>query len=284
MTQFKRLALLSVLAACSKGGGGKSASIDMFGKKPVPPGDLAKIKPGMTQAQVKALFPGIGPTPNHSGSPSLRIPSGYSDAQYDIVFYSDRDAVADIDVDVPKAVGAKLEQAWGAPTDKGMFPKWVNDDDGYEASLQEMGRKSTVEFRPFTPLSAAFFGSKPGPIDVLTKVKLGMTRDEIAKAAPGFETAGAPGGNGSFVPYEAAAKDVRIEIDYSADNKAEQFQVTLPAKGGDIVTKAWGPRPGKARGTDTPMQCWDLADGTRVELQDNRLTYTTPDHSFCEVQ
>jgi hypothetical protein len=59
--------------------------------------------------------------------------------------------------------------------------------------------------------------------------------------------------------------------------------VKLPDKGGDIVTKAWGPHPGKARGTGTPMQCWDTADGTRIELSDNQLTYTTPDHSVCEA-
>jgi hypothetical protein len=46
----------------------------------------------MTQAQLKALFPGIKPTPNHSGSPSLTIDSGYSNVNYRIGFYSDKAA------------------------------------------------------------------------------------------------------------------------------------------------------------------------------------------------
>jgi hypothetical protein len=286
MTTVQRTVILALaLAACGKGGSSsKTAGIELFGKTPVPPGDLAKVKPGMTQAQVKALFPGIKPTPNHSGSPSLTIDSGYSNVSYRIGFYSDKDAVADLSVEVPKDLGAKLEGAWGPPAEKGMWPKWVDDEAGYEASLMEMGRKTDVSYRPFLPLNAAFFGAKPGPVDILAKVKLGMTREEIAAAAPGFEKAGAEKGNGSYVSYEAEPKGVTVSIKYDENNKAEQYVVELPPRGAELVTKAWGPRPGKARGTGTPMQCWDLGDGNLVELEDKRLTYTIKDRSYCEVQ
>ncbi|MGN6104594.1 MAG: hypothetical protein ACTHU0_05795 [Kofleriaceae bacterium] len=278
--------LVLALAACGKGGGssGKTASIDLFGTAPVPPGDLVKVKPGMTQAEVKALFPGIHPTPNHSGSPSLTIDSGYSNAQYNIQFYSDVDAVASVEVQVPTPlVKDALEKAWGPPAKKEMWPTWVNDA-GYEASLMELGRKTSVSFRPFVPITADYFGPKPAPFDVLAKVKPGMTRDEIAKAAPGFEKAGAPRGNGSYIAYAGKPKDVKVSIQYDQDDKAYQYVVELPQKGAELVTKTWGPRPGKSRGLGSPMHCWDLADGTRLELDDNRLTYTTPDHSVCEVQ
>jgi hypothetical protein len=289
MTTVSNALILGLaLAACGKGGGSsssKTAGIELFGKTPVPPGDLAKVKAGMSQDQVKALFPGIKPTPNHSGSPSLSIDSGYSNVDYRIGFYSDKDEVADVSVRVPPDLGAKLETAWGAPTEKGMWPTWVNDEAGYEVSLMEMGRKSDVSFRPFVSLNTAFFGAKPGPVDILAKVKLGMTRDEIAAAAPGFETAGADKGNGSYIPHEAAAKGVRVSIRYDENNKAEEYLVELPAKGPEMVVKAWGAKPGKVRGVgDSPMNCWDLADDTRIVLQDNRLTYTTKDHSVCDVQ
>jgi len=147
-----------------------------------------------------------------------------------------------------------------------------------------MGRRPSVSFKRFVPLTAAFFGSKPGPVDILAKVKLGMTYSEIEKAAHGLEKAGAPKGNGSFIPYEAEPKGVRINIRYNDEDKAEQYVVELPAKGAELVTKAWGARAGKARGLGSPMNCWDGPDGSVIELDDNRLTYTTKDHSVCEVQ
>lgn len=289
MTTVQRTVILALaLAACGKGGGGaspsKTAGIELFGKTPVPPGDLAKVKAGMTQAEVKALFPGIKPTPRHSGSPSLSLVSGYSNADYRIGFYSDKDEVADVAVEVPTALAAKLATSWGPPTEKGMWPTWVNDDAGYEASLMEMGTETQVRFQPFVPLSAEFFGAKPAPIDVLTKVKLGMTRDEIARAAPGFEAAGASKGNGSYVSYVAKPRGVTISIRYDDQDKAEQYIVQLPKRGDERVVKAWGPRPGKSRGLGSPMNCWDGPDGTLIELEDSRLTYTIKDRSLCEVQ
>jgi hypothetical protein len=275
-----------VVTACGKGGhdSGKSATIDLFGPKPVPPGELAKVKVGMTQAQVKALFPSIHPTPNSSGSPSFTIDSGYANAEYRIVFYSDKDAVAEVTVEVPPDLAKQLDKAWGPPTDTGpMGKKWVDDQDGFEVHATDMGRKTWVGYRPFVPLNADYFGSKPGAFDVLAKVKPGMSRDEIAKASPGFEKAGAPKGNGSFVPYDGKPKDVHIRIDYDQDDKARDYVVELPEKGAEMLTKAWGPHPGKARGLGSPMNCWDLGDGTRLELDGTRLTYTTPANSVCEI-
>ena len=284
MTLPRPLLLALALAACGKSSSSKTAGVELFGKTPVPPGDLAKVKAGMTQAEVKALFPGIKPTPNHGGSPSLSLASGYSNADYRIIFFSDKDEVADAVVEVPKDLAAKLETAWGQPTEKGMFPTWVNDDAGYEASLLEMGRETQVRFRPFVPLSAEFFGAKPAPVDVLTKVKLGMTRDEIAKAAPGFEAAGASKGNGSYVSYLAKPKGVTISIGYDDQDKAEQYIIELPKRGGERVVKAWGPRPGKSRGLGSPMNCWDGPDGTLSERGATRRTYPNKDRGLCEVQ
>lgn len=282
-TLSKPVILCIALAACGGGDSDKSASVDLFGKKPVPPGDLAKVKAGMTQEEVKKLLPAAKKTPNHSGSPSLTIPSGYANVDYRIGFYGDKDEVADVSVHVPKDLGKQLEKAWGPPSESGpMGTRWVNEDDGYEVRANEMGRKTWVDFRPFTPLTPEFFGKEPAPIGILSKVKLGMTYEEIAAAAPGFEKAGAPRGNGSFIPHDAGPKDVSIKINYNQENKAEEFTVELPEKRADMVVKAWGARPHTTRGTGSPMHCWDTKDGVRIELSDNRLRYTTPEHSFCE--
>jgi hypothetical protein len=295
------LILLGIVSACGKGGGDKAASIDLFGKKPVPPGELAKITPDMTQAQFKAAFPKAYPTPNHSGSPSLSIDSGYSNVKYSVGFYSDIDKVADIAVEVPKDLGAKLESAWGKPTGKSGFgPTWRNDDDGYVGELMEMGRRTEVRYKPFTPLTAAYFGSQPGPIEALTKLKLGMTRDEAAAAAPGFSLP--PKESGSYLPNKGKADGVELEVRFAYDtDKVEAMQIRVPLKGVDLMTKAWGaPKPGKIRGDASPCVMWQTADKalqielnpagretvatdcTSIKVVD--VTIAAPEHSFCEVQ
>ena len=286
MTTFSKPVILCIaLAACGGGGDDKSASVDLFGKKPVPPGDLAKVKAGMTQDEVKKLLPAAKKTPNHSGSPSLTIPSGYANVDYRIGFYSDKDEVADVSVHVPKDLGKQLEKAWGPPSESGpMGTRWVNEDDGYEVRANEMGRKTWVDFRPFTPLTSEFFGKEPAPLGVLSKVKLGMTYEEIAAVAPGFEKAGAPRGNGSYIAHDPGVKDVSIEIDYDQDNKAEGFVIKLPERGPDLVVKAWGARPGTTRGHGGPMHCWDMKDGNKIELTGTELRYTTPERSVCELK
>jgi len=291
MTAIARFAFIFVAglaglaAACGKGGD-KSATVDLFGKRPVPPGELAKVKPGMTQAQVKNLFPAAKPTPNHHGSPSLSIGSGYADVSYRIGFYSDKDAVADVHVDVPTPLAAKLDTAWGPGAKNNMGDRtWDNAEDGYEVRTMEMRRKTTISFRPYTPLTPDFFGRQPGLVDELAKIKLGMTRDEVTKAVPGLE--GPPKGGGSYIPYEGKAKGVRLDVSYDQDDKVERMSVQLPKRGAELALKAWGPRPATTRGTGTPINCWDTADKSmRIELSSDdsaTLSYSRPEMSFCEV-
>lgn len=277
-------------AACGKDGGGssKTATIDLFGKKPVPPGELAKVKPGMTQAQVKALFPKAAPKKNHSGSPVLTLPSGYSNAEFEIGFYGDKDEVANVEVEVAKDMAAKLESVWGPPTEKRMWPVWNNEEDGYEVSLMEMGRKTSVSYRPFVTLTPEFFGKQPGPVDALTKVKLGMTREEVAKAAPGLE--GAPKGGGSYIPYKAGPKGVDLSVEYHYEtDKVEGFRMRMPKRGVAAMEKAWGPgQKGKVRGSDSPMECWDTPDKTmkievRTEDDPTTVDFVAPERSLCQL-
>lgn len=271
MMSVHKAVVVSLLAAaaCGKGSSEKTAGIELFGKRPIPPGDLAKVKPDMTQAEVKALFPKAKPTPNHSGSPSLSLDSGYSNAEFRIGFYSDKDAVAGLKVEVPKALGDKLESAWGPPKEKSPIgPTWRDDEAGYEVQVWDMGRESVVDYRPFTPITAEFFGAKPGPIDVFTKLKFGMTRDEVSKAVPGLE--GAPKGGGGYIPLKAKPDGVTMHVgfDYETDLLSELI-LEMPGRGIPALLKAWGPREGKTRGTNDPMHCWETADKSmRIELDE----------------
>jgi hypothetical protein len=286
---MNRIVLALVVVAACKGKSGPDLTPATFGSKPVPPGRLAKIKPGMTQAEVKALYPDNRPTPNHSGSPSLTIDSDFGNAEYRIGFYSDIDAVASVDVEVPgdMKITEELKKAWGKPASElGGNATWKNDDDGYEAEIWDMHRTSRVQFKPFTPLTAEFFGKTPGPVAELAKIKFGMTWDEVKAAVPGLE--GPKGGNGSFIPFKAKADNVTLEVRYS-DNKVDTMAMRMPARGVALLAKAWGPpMVGKARGTGDVMHCWDAPDKSmRVELtpggENVDVSFEQPGRGFCEL-
>lgn len=291
---MKRIVLAAVIvAACGKGKSGPDITPATFGSKPVPPGRLAKIKAGMTHAEVKALYPDARATPNHSGSPSLTIDSDFGNADYRIGFYSDLDKVASVDVEVPgdMKITDELKKAWGKPvSDLGGSPTWRNDDDGYEAEVWDMHRASRVQFKPFVALTPELFGKVPGPVGELAKIKFGMTWDQVKATVSGLE--GPKGGNGSFIPFNAKADGVTLEVSYT-DDKVDRMSMRLPARGVAMMAKAWGPgQMGKERGsTERAMQCWDSADKSmRVEAPMPSVDDTTvdvsfvpPGHGFCEL-
>ena len=279
---------LFVIAACGKSKSGPDITPATFGSKPVPPGRLAKIKPKMTQAEVKALYPDARATPNHSGSPSLTIDSDYGNAEYRIIFYSDIDAVAEIEVEVPgdMKITDELKKTWGKPTSETINPTWKNDEDGYEASIWDKHRSSSVQFKPFTPLTAEFFGKQVGPVAELAKIKFGMTWAEVKAAVPGLE--GPEGGSGSYIPFKAKADDVTLDVRYS-DNKVDTMAMRMPKRGVALLAKAWGPpKIGKTRGTGDVMHCWDSADKTiRVELTPDQdpvdVSFVPMGRGFCDL-
>lgn len=254
MSRIQLVVLLSLSAACGKSG--KSAGIEVFGTKPVPPGELAKIKPGMTQAQVKAAFPSAHPTPNHSGSPSLRVDSGYSNLDYDIVFYSDKDAVADVTVRTDKDLTSKLPTVWGPAQKSPMGDSWMNDADGYEVSVMEMPRHSDISYRLFRPLDAAYFGKTPGLPGAWKDVKLGAKKADIH-----VNDDDEPG------PFGA---QVSMDPRYSDDGELEALRVTVPANTGKIIEAAWG--PGTKTGDET-LTWFNEATGVRADLAGTQLRF-----------
>ncbi len=258
---MNRLALVVVIAACGKGKSGPDITPATFGTKPVPPGRLAKIKPDMTQAEIKALFPDSRATPNHSGSPSLTIDSDFGNAEYRIGFYSDLDKVASVDVEVPgdMKITDELRKAWGKPVDElGGSPTWRNDEDGYEASVWDMHRASRVQFKPFIALTPEFFGKAPGPVAELAKLTWGMSWEQVKAAVPGVE--GPKGGNGSWIPFKAKPDKVTLDVGYN-DDKLDRMSMEMPLRGVALMAKAWGPpKLGKERGGDSEIQCWESAD------------------------
>lgn len=290
MTRFALTALVAIVA-CSKGKSGPDITPAAFGSKPVPPGRLTKIKPGATQADVKKLYPDARDTPNHSGSPSLTIDSDFGDAEYRIGFYSDKDAVASIDVEVSNdmKITDELKKAWGTPkSELGGIPSWRNEEDGYEADIWEKSRSTRVQFKPFLALSPEFFGKAPGLVADLAKLKWGMTWDQVKATAPGLE--GPKGGNGSFIPFQPGPDGVTLDAGFYED-KLERADMRMPARGVAMLVKAWGPgKLGKEQNGTGETHCWTNADKSVVigastpapDAEQAIVTFAQPGKAFCE--
>jgi len=285
---MNRVVLAAIFLVACKGKSGPDITAAAFGGRPVPPGRLAKIKPTMTQAEVKALYPDARPTPNHSGSPSLTIDSDFGNAEYTVGFYGDVDRVAGINVEVSKDLVEDIKKGWGKPNDDFAHdPRWRNDEDGYEASIWDMHREARVRFEPFIALTPEFFGKTPGPVAQLAKVKFGMSWDAVKAAVPGLE--GPKGGNGSFTPFAPGPKGVTLDVHFSED-KLDSMSMSMPVRGVALMAKAWGPpKLGKEKNGTSEMQCWDTPDKSlRIELptplpgaETSNVQFVTPDHSFC---
>jgi hypothetical protein len=163
----------------------------------------------------------------------------------------------------------------------------------------EMGRRTAVRFTPFTPLTAAYFGSAPGLFDDLAKLKLGMTRDEVKAAAPSLSFP--PKGGGAYTPNKGKADGLTFDLRFgNEDDKLEGIAITMPQSGALLLDKAWGAgKPGKIRGDSDACQMWQSADksmqfelkpagydgmsaeGTPVKQVD--LNVAAPDRSFCDA-
>ncbi|HEY4177273.1 MAG TPA: hypothetical protein VGM90_10590 [Kofleriaceae bacterium] len=282
------LALVTV-AACKGGSTGKTADLSLFAK-PEPPGDLAKVKYGMTQADVKALFKDAHPTPNHSGSPSLTTESGYKNVDYRIQFYGDIDQVASVEAELLDKldVAGQAKKLWGAPVEESAAfgPTWLSPDGAWEINIMEMGRRTEVQYKPFTPFDKTYLGDKPGLFGQLAKLHWGMSKAEITAAVPKLEPAPK---NGSYIPFEAGPRGVRLTpyMD-DADEKLERIEVDLPKNGEETLTKVWGaPQTGKGGGD--PCKAWDSPDkATRIVLGSGgfsgaRATLTPPAKAFCTL-
>src|SRR4051812_18527684 len=102
------------MAACKGGSSSKTADLSLFAK-PEPPGDLAKVKQGMKQEDVKALFKDAHPPANHSGSPVLETESGYKNVEYTIHFYGDTLEVASVEAELLDKldVVGQAKKTWG---------------------------------------------------------------------------------------------------------------------------------------------------------------------------
>ena len=282
MNKTARIASLAAVAlvawtgsGCGKsGGGGKSAGSELFAGGIAPPGDLLKVKAGMTVDDVKKVLPTATPCARHSGSPCLEIPSGYSNLRFKIGFYSDLQTVSQIRLDsTTKGELFKLATtAWG-PSKKNdrassIFDEsWRDDNTGYIVSGTATERD--LEFKMFVPLNAAYFGAKPGVVGPWKGITFGMTRDQVNAKVP---DAAAPKGGGSYSPMSGGPEGVSLEPKFGDDDKVNQLTLRFPADVGAMIEKAWGPGIRGGKVTSRLLTYWyDQAAGLRFIVDDSEL-------------
>lgn len=229
-------------SGCGKsGGGGKTAGPELFAGGIAPPGDLIKVKAGMTIDDVKKVLPTAAPCARQSGSPCLEIASGYSNVRYKVGFYSDLQTVARISVasTTKGELAALAIKAWGPGTKdtKGSIvdTSWRDDNTGFIATTSF---ERDIDFKHFVPLNAAYFGAKPGLVGPWQGITFGMTRDEVLAKVPG---AVAPKGGGSYNPISGGPDGVSLEPKFAEDDKVNQLTLRFPADVSAMIEKAWGP-------------------------------------------
>ncbi len=234
-------AVILVALGCGKSGGsGKSAGPELFAGGIAPPGDLIKVKAGMTIDDVKKVLPTAAPCARQSGSPCLEIASGYNNLRFKVGFYSDKQTVARITVSsaVKGELAALAAKAWGAGTKdtEGMAETtWRDDKTGFIASTSF---ERDINFQTFIPLNAAYFGTKPGIVGPWQGIALGMTRDEVLAKVP---DAAAPKGGGSYIPMSGGPEGVSLDPQFGEDDKVKQLHIRFPSSVAELVEKAWGP-------------------------------------------
>lgn len=224
---------LAVLAAC---GTAPTASTEFFGAAIEPPRGLAKIQPGMSLAQAKLLVPGLR-VDAAAVREMLVLDSGVSDVKLEVRV--DANTVSGIVAIVSNPNTRELlTRVWGEPEitrDSLGQPEvtWASDDTGWKAKLDCLERNCIVEFVPYHPLTAEFFGAHVVPPGDLAKLRIGMKLADARKLAPGpvDVRAGVPTGVDGVRQY--------VSIDDKLGT-VRAIYVNLPPRAEELIAEAWG--------------------------------------------
>lgn len=246
------LCAVTILVGCGdeKTAGKITTAKSYFGDTIAPPGDLAKIKKGMTIAEAQRLVPDIKKVGKY-----YKVDSGFSNLE--IYVSVTKDLVDHIDYSFAEkraGVKASLLEAWGAGEDSkysDQLHNWHNDKSGYKAELSCVGRCS-VAIENYTPLTHEFFGEEIAPPSVLANIAflstplLGLTVDEIKAAYPANLANDGQVGL-SFPPTEYGKYQTPVSLLFSQGKAANvRFSISYQGRAGAkdeilaFMKKKWG--------------------------------------------
>jgi hypothetical protein len=240
MTRRLLLAVL-LLCACHK----KRATKELFGVKVTPPGVLAKIRPGMPLAELKALVPDMKNDPGKGYE--LEHPASnvtlYAVVMNDVVSDTYIDLIDDHGIDL-------LTSAWGPPDaekprDSIKDVAWRSTATGWRASVfcghgtevTPLPPFCTITLHPHKPLEE-MFGKTIAPVGEYATVK---------QDTPVAQTKASTIRD---LDYDGAVEFVDI-----LDGKLFSIHYTLPVLARPMIVKAWGPGTADPGHADSTTWC-----------------------------
>lgn len=152
---------------------------EFFGPHVVPPGDLAKLRIGMSLAEATRVAP--GPVSVRAG-----IATKY-DGVREFVALDDKGAtVRSIYLNLPPNAEDLITEAWGAPTEINVVGKqvnvWPDPETLWRATLRPaLGKSQDLVFDNYIP-AVALFGDQPDTLEALPEPVLGRTVEEVKAA------------------------------------------------------------------------------------------------------
>jgi hypothetical protein len=219
----------------------KRAGSDYFGTQVVPPGVLAKIRPGMTVDELEQLVPKLVDDDGHG----LLLEQPASNIKLYAVALDG--AVVDTYVDYAGSDGLDvLTAAWGPPDaehdrDEHDELAWRNATTGWRARLFcGHGTKDTplppfctITFHPHKPLEA-MFGRSIAPVGEMAAAKPDMSLDALRAA--------------THLPFNTPDAHLNRNLDYDGaselaalvDGKLVELSYRLPKLARPMIDKAWG--------------------------------------------
>jgi len=178
-----------------------------FGTDIAPPGELARVRAGMSRDEVRAV------APHHAGG--AVVPAGYEDVRTSLDFDAGGRVRAVMVGGLPASGRALLERAWGKATETPRGLMWLGAG-GWRAIYDETLR--TLQLAGYVP-AAQLLGSGPG-IAALPRPVLGATPDQLAASYPTFHSTTI-----DLPATEAAAFATAVALDFT---KGHVTGVTIP--------------------------------------------------------
>ena len=217
-----------------------------LGKTVAPPGELAKLKPGMKMDEAKKASP-LADKPGTQGSEIQDVSYAVQQQPNDTI---------DVMIYMTGDKKAVIEEAWGKGQDveRGGKPVtvWFNPDTGVRAAWSVSGdNRGELRFEAYTPL-AKLLGDGP-QIAALSKPFAGKTKDELKAIYPELvasdrvelpSTEWEFGGSTTLSPYPL---DGKIEsLAFSIPFKSPEQQAEIMK----VIEAKWGKAKGKVDFTE----------------------------------
>jgi len=267
---MRALCLALALVACKE----PTAPREFFGKHVVPPMDLDRVRPGMTQAEAQAALPTLKKRAHRDDV--LDLPTGLRDVELSVQGDPVNRIVAYIKSPLVTHIRQELMDDWKGEQTPDHFrgTSWI-------ANLKTYGDTAELEFWPKIDIKKMFAGGPAALPATLARVKPGMMKHEIEGVLPPWVAKfhELPEEHTGFLLFgdDDPTGLTSISLDLNFDHRDELLALWGPGEAGkdrDVQprdTHTWYAPATGWRATYTIMRKGEIV-GT-VEQTDDRLTY-----------